>query len=53
MIPAGAITAVDLDKKTVEVALTNDQIKDAPDYEATRRDEATYRQELGDYYGGF
>ena len=33
LIPAGAITAVDHDGKTLRVTMTKDQIKNAPDYD--------------------
>ena len=46
LIPAGAITAVDHDDKTVRVEMTKDQIKSAPDYsdwsEETRDQQADY-----------
>ena len=51
MIPAGAITEMDLDNRTVRVNLTKDQIKAAPDYEATQRDDTDYRDRLSDHYG--
>ena len=53
MIPAGAIDSIDLDNRTVAVALTKDQIRDAPDFDAARRDTAVYRSEVGDYYTRF
>jgi hypothetical protein len=39
-----------LDKREVRVALTKDQIKQAPDYDKLRRDEQAYRDEIGAYY---
>jgi hypothetical protein len=51
MIPAGAITDMDLDNRTVRVNLTKDQIKAAPDYEAAQRDDTAYRDRLTDHYG--
>ena len=33
LIPAGAVTGVDHDSKTITVSMTKDQIKDAPDYD--------------------
>ena len=33
LIPAGAVTEVDHDSKTVRVSMTKDQIKNAPDYD--------------------
>jgi hypothetical protein len=51
MIPAGAMTSVDLDAQQVRVNLTKDQIKAAPDYDAERRDDDEYRRGVGDHYG--
>lgn len=34
LIPAGAVTGVDHESKTVSVSLTKDQIKNAPDYDS-------------------
>jgi hypothetical protein len=50
MIPAGAIESIDLEKREVRLALTKDQVKQAPDYDKVRRDEKAYRDEVGDYY---
>ncbi len=33
LIPAGAVTGVDHDSKTVRLSMTKDQIKNAPDYD--------------------
>jgi hypothetical protein len=51
MIPAGAITEIDLDDKRVNVDLTKQQIKDAPDYDEARREEESYRAQHTDAYG--
>jgi hypothetical protein len=52
LIPAGAVTGVDHDSKTVTVSMTKDQVKDAPDY-----DDATWGAESRtaheDYYHPF
>jgi len=52
MIPAGVITRIDHDDRNVYVTLTKDQIKQAPDFDETRREQEAYRKELADYYGG-
>ena len=36
LIPAGAISSIEPDGKTMHVMMTKDQIKDAPDYDAER-----------------
>ena len=51
MIPAGAIQSVDPDTETVFVSYTKDEIKDSPEFDDTMRDDATYREGLGSYYG--
>jgi hypothetical protein len=50
LIPAGAITRVDHDGETVYVGLTKDQIKEAPDFDETRRDEPDFRSTHEQYY---
>ena len=51
MIPAGMITNIDLDAETIDVRLTKDEIKDAPEFDEVRYRDQSYRSELGDYYG--
>jgi hypothetical protein len=51
MLPAGVIRDVDLDTETVFVNRTKDQIKDAPEFDESRYEDAGYRKELGAYYG--
>ena len=51
MIPAGMITNIDLDAETIDVRLTKDEIKDAPEFDEARYRDQSYRSELGDYYG--
>jgi hypothetical protein len=50
LIPAAAIVAVDADSKTVQVGMTKEQIKSAPDYDSDDWDDAA-RTRHGDYYG--
>jgi hypothetical protein len=51
MIPAGSIKQINHDAQKVFVGLTKDQIKDAPDFDDTRRDESDYRSSHEQYYG--
>ena len=51
MLPAGAIQSVDPDTETVFVSFTKDEIKGSPEYDDTMRDDPTYREGLGSYYG--
>jgi hypothetical protein len=52
LIPAGAITDVNHDDKAVMVAMTKDQIKKAPDYDASDWNDET-RNQHADYYGRY
>lgn len=53
IVPAGTIERADFDTSTVHVALTKDQIKSSPEFDAERgwRNE-DYRNRLGEYYAG-
>jgi hypothetical protein len=51
MIPAGAIESVDLQEERLRVALSKDEVNNAPDYEKAREFQDSYRQEMDDYYG--
>jgi len=54
VLPAGAIEAIDLDNRKIEVRLTKDQIKDSPEYDASEDyTSPTYRERLGSYYGSY
>jgi hypothetical protein len=50
LIPAGLVTGVDHDAKTVAVTVSKDQIRAAPDYEEFAEES---RKEYSDYYGPF
>jgi hypothetical protein len=52
LIPAGAIVSVDPDSKTVQVDMTKDQIKSAPDYDSEDWDDSA-RARYGDYYRAY
>jgi hypothetical protein len=52
MLPAGVIDRVDLDSETVYVNRSKDEIKDAPEFDETMREDESYRDRLGGYYGG-
>jgi len=51
MLPAGVVDRIDVDDRRVYVNRTKDQIKDAPDWDADRNADVTYRTRVGDYYG--
>jgi hypothetical protein len=51
MLPAGIIRDVDPDTETVFVDRTKDEIKNSPEFDENHYRDATYRDELGQYYG--
>lgn len=50
MIPAGAITDVDLDDQRVYLNLTKEQVKNSPLLDADTPMDDDYRRQLGTYY---
>ena len=52
LIPAGAIASVEHEAKRAYVAMTKDQIKDAPDYDADHWDDDT-REQHDVYYSPY
>jgi hypothetical protein len=54
LLPAGVIERIDLDGREVEVRLTPDQIKNAPELdEVTDLRSDTYREQVGTYYSTY
>jgi len=54
LIPAGVVTTVDHDKQQVFVAMTKDEIKQAPDYdEHMTTDDDAYYDKYASYYGRY
>jgi predicted O-methyltransferase YrrM len=51
MLPAGVITIVDNVNERVLVNRTKDEIKNAPEFDDSMRNDEKYRTELGTYYG--
>ena len=51
LLPAGVVRDVDLERETVYVDLTKEQIKNAPEFDMERYRDAGYRDEVGTYYG--
>ena len=49
LLPAGVVQNVDFDSETIYVNRTKDEIKNAPEYDASRMDDR-YRGQLGSYY---
>jgi hypothetical protein len=53
MIPAGVIDSINHRDRKVRVAMTKEQIKGAPDFDAARRRADDYRGDLQSWYGQF
>ena len=54
LIPAGVVSRIDHENRTVHVSMTKEEIKQAPDFEADRAaDDDVYYDKFGGYYGGF
>jgi hypothetical protein len=51
LLPAGIITRVDPNERTVWVDRTKDAIENAPEFDKTGYREEAYRTEVGRYYG--
>jgi hypothetical protein len=51
MLPAGVVDRTDHDQKRVFVDRTKDQIQNAPEFDERLSSDASYRDELGAYYG--
>ncbi len=51
MLPAGVISGVDHNARSVFVERTKEQIKQAPAFDQKLIEDPTYRHELGTYYG--
>ena len=52
ILPGSVVRCLDLDKETVFVGRTRDEILDAPAFDESRADDAGYLDELGAYYAG-
>jgi hypothetical protein len=54
LLPAGVIEGIDLDRREVEVRLTKDQIKNAPELdEVSDYRSGAYREQVGTYYSTY
>jgi hypothetical protein len=55
LVPAGVIERVDKEQRKVFVAMTKEQVKNAPDFDELQHAtyDETYYDNVGGYYGGF
>jgi len=51
LIPASAVTRIDLDNRKAFLRLTKDQIKGSPEFDASDYRSTDYRDRVGSYYG--
>jgi hypothetical protein len=51
LIPAGAITAVDVEQRRITIGLTKDQVHHAPDFEPEHEHDPIHRSNYDEYYG--
>jgi hypothetical protein len=52
LLPAGVVKRIDIEDEKVFVDRTKDEIKSAPEFDENTYSDASYRSELGTYYGG-
>lgn len=50
LVPAGTIQSIDVENQEVRVAVNQDDVKEAPDYDQVRHNDQAYRGEVGNYY---
>ncbi|APE20039.1 MULTISPECIES: hypothetical protein [Streptomyces] len=51
LIPASAVTSFDLEEQAVHLALTREQVKDAPEFHSDKHfADRQYREEITQYY---
>ncbi|QGV76888.1 PRC-barrel domain-containing protein [Streptomyces ficellus] len=52
LLPAGTVSRIDADERTIHVDRTKEQIKNAPEFDREKHlGDAGYNEELGTYYG--
>ncbi|MDF3300297.1 PRC-barrel domain containing protein [Streptomyces tropicalis] len=53
LLPSGTVTAIDHEARTVRVARTKDEIKDAPEFDKEKHlGDPAYHDQISGYYGG-
>ena len=50
-LPAGLVTAIDVDNESIRVDRTKDEIKGAPDFDAGLGKDPAYREAIARHYG--
>jgi FKBP-type peptidyl-prolyl cis-trans isomerase 2 len=51
LVPAGLVTAIDVDNESVRVDRTKDEVKGAPDFDAGLGKDPSYREAIARHYG--
>ena len=52
MIPTTLVERVDTEKRRIYLTATKDEVKQAPDYDESRRDDKRYRDDVDAHYEG-
>ncbi|MFJ3581989.1 PRC-barrel domain-containing protein [Streptomyces sp. NPDC090127] len=51
LIPASAVTVIDLDVQSIHLSLTKEQVKDAPEFQSDKHlADQQYREEIASHY---
>ena len=50
LVPAGLVTAIDVDNESLKVDRTKDEVKGAPDFEAGTEKDPAYRDAIARHY---
>lgn len=50
MLPAGVVTDIDPEARTLTVSVDQNAVKGAPDHDDARRDDQAYRDHVGGYF---
>ncbi|WP_405144757.1 PRC-barrel domain containing protein [Sphaerisporangium sp. NBC_01403] len=53
LVPASMITGVDPQENRIYLARTQEEIKDAPEFDEDTYKDVAYRRQVGEYYGRF
>ncbi len=51
ILPAGLVSGIDVDDEVIRVERTQDELKDAPSYDAEHRDDPTYLESVTRHFG--
>jgi hypothetical protein len=52
MLPAGVVDGIDEEARAITVSCSKEEVRSAPEYDASRRDHPDYRDAVGSHYQG-